>query len=476
MKNCNLTLLCCLYIGIAALLQSIPAFSQIAQTDGYELLYHWSDDTLVPSVVINNTYNEVFGFVKDGREYAVIGSTAGTHVFDITDNDSVHQVAFFEGAYTGTGVIHRDYDYYNGYLYMVCDEGSSTLQIADMQNMPDVASVVYDSNELFARSHNIFIDTAKARLYACAPANSQGFVYSMMVYNISNPTTPTLMSIPDLPHYTHDAYIRNDTAYLNLSGYGLGVYDYSNPFAANTLGTLTDYASFTQGYNHSGWLNEKGNIYVFADENYGYPLKVCDVTDLSDIKVVSTLSSGGGPNSIPHNMMIKDDLVYVAYYHDGLQVFDISVPEQPVKTGSFKTYYEDDHEYYSGAWGVHVFPSGKIAVSDMQFGLYIVQAIPTTPTSTIATTPTQPKLRLQTLSPSDNTLLLHYYNFDVATSAQFCFYDLQGRRIAEQQQQLGVGSGSLALPFPASLSAGSAYVVQLNTSNGLQTTAKFVKF
>ncbi len=37
---------------------------------------------------------------------------------------------------TGVGVIHRDYHDFDGYLYIVCDEGSSsTLQIVDITNI-----------------------------------------------------------------------------------------------------------------------------------------------------------------------------------------------------------------------------------------------------------------------------------------------------------------------------------------------------
>ena len=57
----------------------------IAQTnENLELLYQWSEDSLVGSSAYNNTYNEVWGFVMNNKEFAVIGSTAGTHIFDVT--------------------------------------------------------------------------------------------------------------------------------------------------------------------------------------------------------------------------------------------------------------------------------------------------------------------------------------------------------------------------------------------------------
>ena len=43
-----------------------------------------------------------------------------------------------------------------------------------MSTLPDSVSLVYDSSDLFERSHNIFIDTVKARLYT-----TNGDIYSL---------------------------------------------------------------------------------------------------------------------------------------------------------------------------------------------------------------------------------------------------------------------------------------------------------
>ncbi|GIR12865.1 MAG: hypothetical protein CM15mP23_14400 [Cryomorphaceae bacterium] len=49
------------------------------------------------------------------REFAVIGSTSGTHIFDITDPVNSEQVQFIPGAAVGTQIIHRDYHDRNGF-------------------------------------------------------------------------------------------------------------------------------------------------------------------------------------------------------------------------------------------------------------------------------------------------------------------------------------------------------------------------
>jgi len=340
------------------------------------VLYNWQDSSLVGSWAYNNTYNECWGLSINESEIAIIGSTAGTHFFDVTEAVNSSEVAFVEGAYTGGGVIHRDYHDFEGYLYIVCDEGnSSTLQIVDISNLPNSVSVVYDSNVLFTKSHNIYIDTAAAKLYACA-SNS-----AMDVYSLNIPTAPTLIySYNDVGH-VHDAFVRNDSAYLNCGNDGFRVLDFSmvNQMGdqPTLLGSLTSYPD--AGYNHSGWLNEDGTLYIMQDENHGYDVKILDVSDLSNISVLSVFNSGIDPNSMAHNGIIKGNMAYIPYYHDGLRVFDISDPNNPIQIWEYDTYTPNDHDSYKGAWGVYPYlPSGNIIVSDMQTGLYIIELSSTT--------------------------------------------------------------------------------------------------
>ena len=83
----------------------------------------------------------------------------GSHFFKI-DNDQLVEVAFVEGKYVGREAVHRDYHDYNGYLYAVCDENYSSLQIMDLHYLPDSVPVLYDSDSLIIRAHNLFIDTS----------------------------------------------------------------------------------------------------------------------------------------------------------------------------------------------------------------------------------------------------------------------------------------------------------------------------
>ena len=340
-----------------------------------KLLYNWKDNSLASTNLYDNVYNEVWGYEKNGREYAIIGTTRGTHFFDITNPLSPTQVDFVQGRDTGRQIVHRDYHDYQGYLYMVTDEGNGSLQIVDLSYLPDSVSLVHDQDTAIKLSHNIFIDSSKGRLYSCGGGNSEKF----RVFSLANPLSPQLIykcetdiswwasTVGTSGGYVHDVFVRNDTAYCN-AGSGLFVVDFGTTSPV-LLGSISSYPD--KGYNHSGWLSEDGNTYIMADETHGKKLKMMDVSDLSNITFLDTV--GVSDNSaIIHNQIIKGDLMFVAYYYHGVYVYNIKNPANPKLTGFYDTSKELNFLSFKGCWGVYPFlPSGVLLASDMQEGLFV---------------------------------------------------------------------------------------------------------
>jgi hypothetical protein len=235
----------------------------------------------------------------------------------------------------------------------------------------------------------------------------------MSVLSIENPEDPELLShmTPDSVtpsiniRYVHDAYVRNDTVYASGESRGLFIIDYTDPQAPQLVSAIRNYPF--QGYNHSSWVTENGETMVMADETHGKPLKIYDVSDSTDIR------------SIPHNPLIKDDLAYVSYYHEGLQVFDISDPQNPTPFLSDETYpqYPDDTiRGYEGCWGVYpFFSSGTVAASDMTNGLYLyrVDTLVAGPSETfelVTATTFRDRIALRIDAYKPETLELALYN------------------------------------------------------------------
>lgn len=345
----------------------------IAQTsDNCTAIYQWDDDNIVNTYAYNTAFNEVWGITQNGREYAIIGSTMGIHIIDVTDPENASLIHFVQGAFTGPEVVHRDFHDYNGYLYVVCDEGSSTLQIIDVSNLPESVETVYNSNDLLTTAHNVFIDEENAILYA------SGGSQELNLYSLEDPENPELIincasqvSGWSQVGYVHDLYVKNGIAYCN-AGDGLYIVDFNNTNSPSFLGSLTSYSD--QGYNHSGWLNGDGTIYALADETVGTRIKILDVSDPTDITVLSLIGPTDFPQSIPHNVIFDGDLLHIAYYSDGYYLFDISDPENPVFIANYDTCGSIDCDFVDdGAWGVYpLLPSHNILVSDQKNGLFVL--------------------------------------------------------------------------------------------------------
>lgn len=334
-------------------------------------------DTTISVSVLDNwspdyTLNDIWGYQsEDGREYAITGTLDSTFFFDVTNPESMKKVDAKAGK--DIDAIHRDFKTFENYCYGVADEGRSSLQIFDLSYLPDSVHKVYDSDSLIERSHNIFID--QDRLYATSNKTDSSF-NPMTVLSLENPEKPKLLGHLDAKPYSfrnvHDVYVRNDTAYCSNEGAGLFIFDYTNPENPVLINAIRSYPQ--QGYNHSSWLSESGDFLVFADETHGLPLKAFDASNLANIKLLSTFGSSVQEGAVAHNPFIKDGLAYVSYYHEGLQVFDLTNPENPEQLASYDTYpqnEEDEFENFNGLWGVYPFlPSPTIIGSDISNGLF----------------------------------------------------------------------------------------------------------
>lgn len=346
------------------------------------LVGRWFDESIVGSDNHNNAYNEVWGLAVNGHEYGVIGSTSGTHFIDITDESKIHEAHFVAGGAMGGIIIHRDYHDHNGYLYAVSDQGdASTLQIIDVKNLPESIDVVYDSGEYSTNTHNIFIDTTTHRLYLCKTRGKDLQRVPMRILDISDPIEPQLIyTLEELEGFgqvgiIHDAYIDKNIAYLNVGHQGFAIVDFTDINAPITKATLfpQDYAQ--SGYNHSGYVTEDHRYYYMADENHGLDIKVVDIQNIPDIFVTEYIDAlSDSEYSIPHNMIVHNGYLYASYYYDGLQIFDLDDPANPINVGYFPTSHLPHKDRFEGAWGVYpLLPSGRILVSDMQEGLFVLQ-------------------------------------------------------------------------------------------------------
>jgi choice-of-anchor B domain-containing protein len=352
-----------------------PLWSIAQSNFNVQLLDNWTDDGIVAGFN-DMRYSDCWGYESDGQEYAMLGSTEGVHFFKITNDDRFELIDFVAGNFSSPAVVHRDIKIYKNYAFIVCDEGSSSLQIVDLQNLPNSVNVVYENDSSFTRVHNLFIDEENELMYACSVQPSQNGILQplipMQVYSIADVINPTLLySGPSAIPEVHDAFVRDNIAYLNCGFDGVRVYDFSDPSNPIFLQNFNFYQD--QGYNHQGWLSPDGSKYVFADETNGSSVKSCSVNANNEIQVRGRVSTNSDEGSVPHNVMITDEFAFVAYYNEGLRVYDIRA-QLPTEIAHYDTYPEDEDLFkMNGAWGVYSqLPSERILVSDRKYGLYLL--------------------------------------------------------------------------------------------------------
>lgn len=339
------------------------------------LLGHWDD----PDLIIDDgqKYNDCWGYEADGREYAIMGSLRKVHFFDITDPSDIIEIAAIESSNVGT-TFWRDFKTYGQYAYSVADGGTvEGLLVFDLSDLPNSVTLVNEITSGFQRCHNIFIDTQHGRLYA---AGSNTRSNGLIVYDLTvDPVNPEVIGdVQLLGGYVHDVHVRDHIAYCSQGpNSGMRVHDMTNPQLPDQLGVLSGYTD--AGYNHSSWLTHDGKHLAMCDENFGRSVKMANVEDFSNMFVTdtfkSTLEAPAATNSIAHNPFIAGNYLFVSYYHDGLQVFDISDPDNVFRIAYYDTYPDNtNYNGFFGAWGTYPFlSSGNIIVSDMVYGLFILQ-------------------------------------------------------------------------------------------------------
>ena len=327
-----------------------------------------------------NAYNDCWGYAKqNGSEYAIIGSKQAINIFNISDpKNPILDTSINDG----NNRVWRDFKTYGNYIYAVCDQGAEGLEIISKINYTFTQSTTD-----FTTSHNIFIDSLNARLYVVGTNTvSEG----MIIYDLSqNPSNPqmikkikldTLLGVPNRNLYIHDIFVKDNIAYAS--------HFYDQKFMIWNLENLDSIylmGQYSWPANHSSWLDKTGEYVYDANEQLNQPMRILKITPSSfgqvDIDFIKSfrdpLEAPQFLNNIPHNPFVKGDGLYISYYHDGVQVYDISDPINPLRVAYYDTYLPNNGSAYSsfhGCWGVYPYlPSGTIIASDLESGLYLLK-------------------------------------------------------------------------------------------------------
>ena len=241
----------------------------------------------------------------------------------------------------------------------------------------------------FDRVHTIWLE----RNYLYEAAHVAGIV-SVKVFDVSNPTVPVYLQDIVTTNTTkvHQITVRSKGSNTLLYTSGWGGNDNGDPNSPGQT-DLWDVSSVGNqpaqwlgrvfsGYNsHSSYPSPDGNTLVVCRETPGGDVRLYDVSSPATLTsntvplVTLNPASMGLEADIPHNPVIIGNYLFVSWYQNGLQIFDISNRSRPVRIGFYDTFNAAQTSSFQGNWGVFPYLGfDRLLLSDIQSGLYILDA------------------------------------------------------------------------------------------------------
>lgn len=311
--------------------------------------------------------NDVWGYEADGKEYAIVGTTSGVAIVDVTNPDDIEQIHFI----AGNSCTWRDIKVFGQYAYVTqdCESEFAGLVIIDLSNIG--VSIerkqwrTDGTTPLLKSAHNIFIDEF-GYAYICGHNFGAGGVLILDLN--ADPWNPTVVGSYE-EHYVHDLYVRDNIMYT--AEIFAGKFAIIDATDKSDLKTLARQATPVE-QSHNIWISEDGKTAFTTDETEDVNVSIAayDISDLSDITLLNEYQSN--PSAVPHNATVLGDFVIASHYSYGVVVLDGSQPDEMVEVAHFDTEPALQGNIFLGCWGVYPYlSSGNILASDQREGLFV---------------------------------------------------------------------------------------------------------
>lgn len=361
-----------LSLVVASLGASMVAPAQNFERQGMQLL---SNITLSQLLGRPSSGSGLSGFTSpSGREYVMMGTSAGQVIVDITNPSVPTQI----GRIALPNSIWHESAILGQYGYAGTEAGGG-VRVIDLRNVDQgqVSLLTTFTGSGLDNIHTLQANPATNTVFL--NGSSLGFV----MLDVSNPAAPRI-SARWTTRYVHDCvpvsytsgpYAGREIVFACCGSNGLYVLDITDRSNIRTLATFNYVAD---GYCHSAALSEDKRFLFVNDEfdelngrRSSATTWVFNVEDIANPRLVNTFTNGG--RYIDHNSSVKDGFLYLAAYRGGVRVYDIRNAPTMTEVGFFDTYPEGSGIDFSGAWGTFAgYGSGTVVVADINRGLFIL--------------------------------------------------------------------------------------------------------
>lgn len=312
----------------------------------------------------NENIAGVWGYEKDGREYALVAGAKNLHIVEVTAPEAPLLVVSLPMANDWGKEVRT----FRHCAYLSAEEGPG-LVIYDLSQLPSATQTDYLKKEIAQvngqslRVHTLHIDTTAGVLYL------NGTGQGTLVFNLlPDPLAPVLVGVYKEFGDIHDGYADNDTLFAaHIDNGFVAVVDMRNKSNPMVLSTFETPGKFP----HNTWLTRDRRHLLVADEIPNGFVSFWDISDLDAPREVSRFRPTHGSGSVPHNAFILGDYAFASWYRDGVILLDLTRPENVVQVGRFDTDPRSG-DGYQGSWGnCPYLPSGNVLVSDYNGGLFV---------------------------------------------------------------------------------------------------------
>ncbi|HEX2897662.1 MAG TPA: choice-of-anchor B family protein, partial [candidate division Zixibacteria bacterium] len=316
---------------------------------------HWDERSL---------YGGCWGYTDpvDDKEYALLACrNEGISIIDINVDPPV-EVGFMP--LVNFGNDSKEVKVYGDYAIVISEfEPTQIFDISDVTNPVKVSDVFNETDDGSNGAHNCMV----VGNYLIVIGNH--VVGEAEIFDISNPAAP--VNVADLgSFYYHDIDVVNDTLIgFGIYGNGMDIWDITNKSEPDSIGHF----NYPGSGAHNGEFLQGTSFIAIGDEigSTGNHTRMFDLRDLNNIDYIYDIIVDA--NAVAHNCYARNDTLYIAHYSEGIRMWDVSDPFNPVELGYYDSYLPAQYGYV-GVWNVFpFFASGKVIASDMQSGLFVLQ-------------------------------------------------------------------------------------------------------
>jgi hypothetical protein len=303
----------------------------------------------------------------DGTHAYTVGPR-GFDVIDIADPAAPVAVAHLAGQFNDVKVV-RGAGKVVAYLSPLRNDNTSVIDVTN-----PAAPVA--QTQISEYSHSVFLQTVGAQtlLYLAT------YTDKVPVFNVNNPVAPVRLgeaSVPGPIAGVHDLFAAGNMIYANNTTEGMVAFDVSGG-----LDSAVERGRIPTSYSHASFAGTAGGrpIVLHGDEGMtpndgGAFLRILEGDPTSPSFISGELGRyQTRPEVGIHNFLLLGDLVYIAYYHDGVRVVDVSNAAQPTEVAHYNTWNDDTAPGgpFESALGIRL-ANGLIYVADSMRGLIILE-------------------------------------------------------------------------------------------------------